>query len=567
VSNDSSRSEAGGEGPPVGATLHSLVRQGRAFSGHERNCFFLNTGRGKFADASSPSGFDFPDDGRSIGLCDWDFDGDLDVWLANRNGPQVRFLRNDLVTGHHFLALRLEGTTCNRDAIGARVEVVLDDDRGTRLIRTLRAGEGFLSQSSKWLHFGLGTAEQLRQVTVRWPDGKSSDLGKLTVDHHYLVAQGATQVRTWNPPQRARPLPPAPLVVPSSQDNSRIVSASQLPLPPLEYETFEGSRQRVEQGSQPLLINLWASWCRPCLAELKEFSEHAHRIDDAGLQIVALSVDPLDASRKIDSAESPAVLKRLGYGGIAGWATESTVHKLQLVQDHLFDTHQPTPVPTSLLVDATGKLAVLYRGPVAVDQLLADVARLGTPRVAAEELPFEGRWHTRRQGLSPHDLAWQLVEQGYLTDAMDYLRQYQALFESHYNLPKLLVLIGNGQLVAGDAKSALSYYRAALKRDVGYGEARNNLAWVLSTHPDATVRDGKLALELAISAVQAGQGNAASLLDTLAAAYAENQQFEQAVRIATKAVEVAKANQEHERAARIETRLRSYESASPWRDQ
>ena len=57
--------------------------------------------------------------------CDWDFDGDLDLWIANRSGPQVRFLRNDLVTPHHFLAIRLEGKTCNRDAIGARVELTL----------------------------------------------------------------------------------------------------------------------------------------------------------------------------------------------------------------------------------------------------------------------------------------------------------------------------------------------------------------------------------------------------------------------------------------------------------
>ena len=63
----------------AGRLLHRWVRQGRSFSGHERNCCFLNTG-GQFADISGVSGIDFADDGRGIGLTDWDHDGDLDAW-------------------------------------------------------------------------------------------------------------------------------------------------------------------------------------------------------------------------------------------------------------------------------------------------------------------------------------------------------------------------------------------------------------------------------------------------------------------------------------------------------
>ena len=95
-------------------TMFELVRRGKSFSGYERHCCFLNTGQHRFANVSSASGFDFPDDGRSVSLVDWDLDGDLDVWLVNRTGPQARFLRNEASNEHHFLAVRLQGTAIVR---------------------------------------------------------------------------------------------------------------------------------------------------------------------------------------------------------------------------------------------------------------------------------------------------------------------------------------------------------------------------------------------------------------------------------------------------------------------
>ncbi|MCA9168109.1 MAG: VCBS repeat-containing protein, partial [Planctomycetales bacterium] len=86
-------------------SLHNLIRAGRSFSGHERNVCFLNTGTPRFADVSAISNLDLADDGRGLAITDWDQDGDLDVWAANRNGPQVRFLRNEVPTSHHYVAL------------------------------------------------------------------------------------------------------------------------------------------------------------------------------------------------------------------------------------------------------------------------------------------------------------------------------------------------------------------------------------------------------------------------------------------------------------------------------
>ncbi|MCH8922832.1 MAG: hypothetical protein IIA67_06750, partial [Planctomycetes bacterium] len=112
--------------PSTFGALSAMLREGRSFSGHERNCCFLSTlsslkaGR-RFANISAISGIDFPDDGRALAQVDWDHDGDLDLWVSNRNAPRVRFLRNDVPHSGHFLALRLvgNGKTTNRDAIGA----------------------------------------------------------------------------------------------------------------------------------------------------------------------------------------------------------------------------------------------------------------------------------------------------------------------------------------------------------------------------------------------------------------------------------------------------------------
>ncbi len=72
---------------------NNLIRLGKSLSGRERNCCFLNVGRGWFADISSISGADFDDDARALGIVDWDFDGDLDFWVVNRTGPQLRYVR------------------------------------------------------------------------------------------------------------------------------------------------------------------------------------------------------------------------------------------------------------------------------------------------------------------------------------------------------------------------------------------------------------------------------------------------------------------------------------------
>ena len=109
-------------GSRAAAELLQMLAEGRSYSGREPHCCFLNTGEdpragGRFATVSAASGLDFPDDGRAAAAVDWDHDGDLDLWITNRNAPRLRLMQNNTRQssaesgreGHHFISLQLAG--------------------------------------------------------------------------------------------------------------------------------------------------------------------------------------------------------------------------------------------------------------------------------------------------------------------------------------------------------------------------------------------------------------------------------------------------------------------------
>ena len=381
--------------------IERFLRQGRPFSGHERHCSFLNTGGRRFANASAVTGLDFADDGRGLALTDWDHDGDLDVWIANRTGPRLRVMRNECPARDQFVAFRLQGTTCNRDAIGGRVEVRVADpgNKNGRLVQTLYAGDAYLSQSSKWLHFGLGPVASLREVVVRWPDNKLESFSGAEPGGRYLLKQGAGVVEPRQ--RRARTVQLEPSVLPpfKSREAARVVFSQPIPLPLLAYERLSNNqRSAVAQlGGKPQLVNLWASWCRPCLKELRGWAQDEAQLHRAGVEILALSVDVAADQTEGSRQATQDVLRKTGFTQAAGFATPEMLDKLQRLFDVLFATHVPLAVPTSFLLDGEGRLTVIYRGPVRVDQLLEDVQLTSASPAERRDqaAPFGGRWYTK----------------------------------------------------------------------------------------------------------------------------------------------------------------------------
>ncbi|KLU07419.1 hypothetical protein RISK_000497 [Rhodopirellula islandica] len=125
--------------------------------------------------------------GRGASYADIDLDGDLDL-LITSVGRSPRLLRNDQATGHHWLRLKLvgDGVKCNRDAIGAWVEVTVGDEVLAKQVMPTRS---YLTQVELPLTFGLGQHEAVQNVTVRWPDGEKIELGPMKVDQVHEITR------------------------------------------------------------------------------------------------------------------------------------------------------------------------------------------------------------------------------------------------------------------------------------------------------------------------------------------------------------------------------------------
>lgn len=130
---------------------------------------YWNVGGGKFKDISDDAGPGIADAWSSRGSAagDLDNDGSLEV-VINNLGARPSLLKN-YGPRKSWLLVRCVGTTCNRDAIGARVYVYL---HGRRLSGEVQTGTSYLSQHDPRLHFGLGDEAAYDRIEVQWPGGK-----------------------------------------------------------------------------------------------------------------------------------------------------------------------------------------------------------------------------------------------------------------------------------------------------------------------------------------------------------------------------------------------------------
>jgi hypothetical protein len=137
------------------------------WSGYQKKKLFHNLGSQTFKEISAAAGVDNDLDGRGIGLGDFDHDGLLDMYQTNADQPGL-FYRGAASRPGNWVALKLVGTRSNRDAIGARVTLQAG---GMTLIREVNGGNGYAGQGATSLHFGIGTAEEIDAVDIRWPSG------------------------------------------------------------------------------------------------------------------------------------------------------------------------------------------------------------------------------------------------------------------------------------------------------------------------------------------------------------------------------------------------------------
>jgi hypothetical protein len=136
----------------------------------QRKVVYRNLRDGRFEDITEKLGAPIttPRAGRGAAFGDFDNDGDVDVAVNNVHDTPNLY-RLDLPQARSWTELKLAGTTSNRSAIGARVLIVAG---GATLVREVRGGGSYYSQNDLRVHAGLGDAERIDRVEVRWPNGR-----------------------------------------------------------------------------------------------------------------------------------------------------------------------------------------------------------------------------------------------------------------------------------------------------------------------------------------------------------------------------------------------------------
>jgi hypothetical protein len=128
---------------------------------------YKNLGNGRFKDVSADMGPGISEHFSSRGAAfgDYNNNGNMDVLVLNLNDPPS-LLRNDGGNQQNWIKIKLLGTKCNRTAIGARVRVIT----GKHIqMDEVHSGASVMSQSDLRLHFGLGKAESVDAIEVKWP--------------------------------------------------------------------------------------------------------------------------------------------------------------------------------------------------------------------------------------------------------------------------------------------------------------------------------------------------------------------------------------------------------------
>ena len=155
---------------------------------------FRNTGKQTFEEIAGTSGLNDAaiQSRRGVAFGDLNNDGLIDAVVFNQNGPPSIFL-NDTKTSGHRVLFKLEGTTSNRAAIGARVTLYAGN---VARIAEVRAGGSYISQNDLRLHFGLGSETRITKIEITWPNGKREELKDLAADTIYTIVEGKGITKT-----------------------------------------------------------------------------------------------------------------------------------------------------------------------------------------------------------------------------------------------------------------------------------------------------------------------------------------------------------------------------------
>ena len=454
--------------------INDLIRADHTWSGFERNVFYANNRDGSFSDISGAVGLDFIEDGRAFALADFDHDGRQEIFLRNRNAPQLRILKNVHNELPPSIAFRLRGTKSNRDAIGAIVTVTIAQGRQTRM---LQAGSGFLSQHSKEVFFGLGDARGPVQASIRWPSGLVQELHDLPLDHRISIDENAETFRA------------EPFRTPTA-----ISSVVQ------------------EKEALPVTVETWLL---------------------APIPASGLSPADLNGRTTLLSFGAVSQTSELSVPILVGSKQLSDIYSV--LYRYLFDRHRDLTFPTSFLIDKDGNIVKIYQGPIKPETVEQDSRHI--PQTVAERLanglPFRGVADTFEFGRNYLSFGSVFFQRGYYDPSAAFfglaLRDDPTSAEAQYGL-------GSVYLAQNKTIEARESFERAVKLKASYPNTLpnswNNLGLIAGRErrPDAAVACFERALRLDPDNVIA--------LENLGSAYRQQKRWNEARKALERALEI-----------------------------
>ena len=441
------------------STINEAIRSDCTWSGHQRNNLYLNNRDGSFTESASLLGLDCLEDGRAFALTDFDGDGRLEVLVKNRNGPQLRVFHNQLALSGSSISLSLRGTKCNRDAIGAVVE--LKTASGLQR-RTVTAGEGFLSQHTKTLIFGLGENPGKVSATVHWPGGASQSFDDLPAGHRIELQEGTAAFL-------AKPFQPLAVhevdgAKPAKDDldaPSQTWLVEPIRVPAFTLADVRGKRFTLGSLQRPALVLFLRSECSGSSALLRALAQAAPEWSRRGLELVV--VVPEKDAEALVARPFPVLL-----------SDERTDGVYNLFYRYLHERRRDMPLPTGFLLNAKGEAVKVYGGGLTPTEVLKD--HLAAPADAggylSKSLPFPGPYFGAGFHHNYFTYGVAFLQREYTDEALTYFQQAIALNPSqagaYYNAG--IIHLGKDQLVEARANLA-----KAVELDPGDANAWNNL--------------------------------------------------------------------------------------------